>query len=251
MTTIENTGDNNMSRKFKIEKKFYDTEYDMYKKSSITINEGVTVLVGCNGMGKTTLLHQMRDQLKENGIPFVSFDNLKDGGHQSISAASFYHDFEFMATALASSEGENIVLNLGKLASTLRNFIKTGDASGSRDRLENAFAKAMWGKSGDDEKQEVPNERWLLLDAVDSGLSVDNIVELKECLFKTILKDAGDAKIYIVVSGNEYEIARGENCFDVFNGQYVKFADYDEYRQFILDSRAQKDKRYDSVASND
>lgn len=240
-----------MSRKFKIEKKFYDTEYDLYKKSSITINEGVTVLVGCNGMGKTTLIHQIRDQLKEKGIPFVAFDNLKDGGHQSVSAASFYNDFEFMATALASSEGENIVLNLGKLASTLRNFIKTGDTSGSRDRLANAFAKAMWGKSGDDEKQEVPNERWLLLDAVDSGLSVDNIVELKECLFKTILKDAGDVKIYIVVSGNEYEIARGENCFDVFNGQYVKFADYDEYRQFILDSRAQKDKRYDAGASND
>ena len=240
-----------MSRKFKIEKKFYDTEYDLYKKSSITINEGVTVLVGCNGMGKTTLIHQIRDQLKANGIPFVAFDNLKDGGHQSVSAASFYNDFEFMATALASSEGENIVLNLGKLASKLRNFIKTGDASSSRDRLTNAFAKAVWGKSGDEEKQEVPNERWLLLDAVDSGLSVDNIVELKECLFKTILEDAGETKIYIVVSGNEYEIARGENCFDVFNGKYVKFADYDEYRQFILDSRAQKDKRYDTEVSND
>ena len=44
-----------MSRKFKLEKRYYGEDYDLYKKKTITINEGVTVLVGCNGSGKKQL----------------------------------------------------------------------------------------------------------------------------------------------------------------------------------------------------
>ena len=69
-----------MSRKFKLYKDYYDEGYDIYKKKTITIKPGVTVLVGCNGIGKTILLHQIRDGLKKEKIPCISFDNLKDGG---------------------------------------------------------------------------------------------------------------------------------------------------------------------------
>ena len=41
---------------FLVDKDYYGTDYDMFKKSKITIDSGVTVLVGCNGAGKTTLL---------------------------------------------------------------------------------------------------------------------------------------------------------------------------------------------------
>ena len=236
-----------MSRKFKLHKRYYGEDYDLYKKGTITINEGVTVLVGCNGSGKTTLLHQIKDQLKNEGIPVMSFDNLKEGGSHALSSAGYHGDFGFMATAMASSEGENIVMNIGKLASNLRSFIKNGEVKGSGDALARAFAKAMRedDKENKEDAKETPNERWLLLDAIDSGLSVDNIVDLKEYLFKTILEDAGDTKIFIIVSGNEYEIARGENCFDVYNGKYVKFSNYERYRNFILKSREIKDKRYE------
>lgn len=207
-----------MSRKFKLIKKYYDDDYDLYKKRSITINEGVTVLVGCNGIGKTTLLYQIKDQLKKDGIPFVSFDNLHEGGSKAVSAAGFYGDFGFMGNLMTSSEGEGIVLGLSKLASTLRTFIQTGESQTERDRFSRSFAKALWGDEAE-EKKKIPNERWILLDAVDSGLSVDNVVDLKECLFKTILEDDFDGFIYIVVSANEYELCRGENCFDVYNGK--------------------------------
>lgn len=234
-----------MGRKFKVEKRYYGEDYDLYKKRSITINEGVTVLVGCNGSGKTTLLHQIKDQLKRDGIPVLSFDNLHEGGSRAISSAGFYGDFGYMSAAMSSSEGENIVLNISKLASTLRPFIQTGESQTDRDRFTRGFAKALWGDETE-EKKEVPNERWILLDAVDSGLSVDNIVDIKEYLFKTILEDAGNCQVFILVSGNEYEIARGENCFDVYAGKYVKFSNYEKYRNFILKSREIKDKRYES-----
>ena len=230
-----------MSRKFRIEQDCYDDGCKLYKKKDITIRDGVTVLVGCNGIGKTTLLHQLRDRLKKDGIPVLTFDNLKDGGNNAISSAGFYGDFNFMATAIVSSEGENIVMNMGKLASKLRHFIKTGETDERGDAISRAFRRTCGEET---EKREVPKERWLLLDAIDSGLSVDNVVDIKELLFKTILKDKGDCDVYIVVSANGFEMARGEKCFDVYNGKYVKFSDYEEYRQFILDSKKTKENRY-------
>ena len=233
-----------MSRKFKVEKRYYDEDYDLYKKRSITINEGVTVLVGCNGSGKTTLLHQIKSQLKKEDIPVISFDNLHDGGSRAISSAGFYGDFGFMSAAMSSSEGESIVLSISKLASTLRAFIQTGESQSENDRFSRSFAKAIWGDEVE-KKKDIPNERWILLDAVDSGLSVDNVVDLKECLFKTILEDNFDGSIYIIVSANEYELCRCENCFDVYNGKYVKFSNYERYRNFIIKSREIKDKRWE------
>ena len=89
------------------------------------------------------------------------------------------------------------------------------------------------------------NERWILLDAIDSGLSVDNIVDIKEYLFKTILEDAGDQVVVrIIISANEYEICRNEQCMDVHTGKYRTFKGYESYRKFILKSREIKDKRY-------
>lgn len=54
-----------MSRKFALMKDCYEEGFNLYKKKNITIESGVTVLVGCNGIGKTTLLHQIRDRLKK------------------------------------------------------------------------------------------------------------------------------------------------------------------------------------------
>ena len=47
-------------------------------------------------------------------------------------------------------------------------------------------------------------------------------------------------EIYIVVSANEYEMARDEQCFDVYNGKYVKIKDYEEYRNLVLQSKEWK-----------
>ena len=57
-----------MSRKFVLEKDYYEEGVNLYKKKTVTINSGVTVLVGCNGIGKTTFLHQIRDRLKKQNL---------------------------------------------------------------------------------------------------------------------------------------------------------------------------------------
>lgn len=204
-----------MSRKFKINRDYHDLGYNIYKKETITLNPGVTVLVGCNGSGKTTLLDQLKRLLEKEELPVIMFNNLHDGGHNSISEAMFYGDIEFVASSIQSSEGENITLNMINFARKIGSFTRMN---------KNA------------------PEIWILLDAVDSGLSVDNVIDIKEYLFKTIIDENSNSDVYIVISANEYELARDEQCFDVINGKYIKFNDYEEYRDFILMSRNKKDE---------
>ena len=231
-----------MSRKFTLERDYYDEGFNLYKKKTITIKPGVTVLVGCNGIGKSTLLSQIKDSLKKDNVPCISFDNLKDGGSHSISEAGFYGNFGFMATAMCSSEGENILMNITNLAARLGKFVKDGEDPKGKKYTQ--LARSIAKLNGEEiEESEIPKERWILLDAVDSGLSVDNIVDIKEQLFKTILEYNYGNEIYIVISANEYEMARGEQCFDVYNGKYVTFKDYEEYRNLVLQSKEWKNQR--------
>lgn len=209
-----------MERKFKLIKDYYD-DGDIYNKSSITILDGLTVLVGCNGTGKSTLIQQIKDSLEKEKTPYISYDNLHDGGYNARSKAGFYGDFNFLASTLQSSEGENIMLNIGKFATSIGNFVK---------------------KQVDKKSTEI----WILLDAFDSGFSIDNIIDVKRNLFDTILEDCKSKGIttYIVVAANSYELANGEQCFDVYRGKYIKFKDYEDYKKFILESGKLKYNRY-------
>ena len=228
-----------MSRIIKTWRDPYDAGFSTCRKKQIEIQQGLTVLVGCNGSGKTTLLHNIKSELKKEDIPVFYYDNEKDGGNNSISESIFYGNLSFTATALCSSEGENISLNLSKIASKLRKFVETGDTG---DRF-NALAKTLALKD-DNEENNVSNERWILLDAMDSGYSIDNVIEMKD-FFDLVIKDAKEfgIELYIVISSNEYELAHESKCFDVMEGKYIQFASYEDYKKFILRTREKKDKR--------
>lgn len=203
-------------REFKITRDPHEEKEYLYKKSKIILEPGLTVLVGCNGAGKSTLLKTLKYQLNKQDIPVIMFDNLVDGGSRARSRAAFFDDFSFVASSMISSEGENIKLNISRFASQLGYFCLT-------------------------EHKNDP-EVWILLDAVDSGLSIDNVVEIKEQLFATILENKQQGQdIYIVISANEYELARGEKCFDVQDCKYREFKTYEAFRKFILKSRQKRD----------
>lgn len=206
-----------MGRKFKIDNDAYGEGIKMYNKVTIELVPGITVLIGCNGAGKSTLLKQLYGIVQKDNIPCVMFDNLKDGGSNERNKARFYGDITFLATSMCSSEGENIALNMG-------NFEK--------------MIGSMFRNNPND------NEYWIFADAVDSGFSIDNVVELKDELFKLILDIHKDKEVYIVITANTYEMARGEQCFDVINGKYVSIKSYEKYRSVILKSRDKKDARY-------
>ena len=209
-----------MSRQFTLNNDWYgEDDFNIFKKKKITIKSGLTVLVGCNGAGKTTLLKQIEQSLKSKDIPVMLHNNKSDGERELKSRAALYGDFNIVAKLMMSSEGENIVNVMSEIARKMGDFTRRNGNS---------------------------KELWFMFDAVDSGLSIDNILEIKEQLIPIVLEHDADKDIYFLISTNSYEFARGENCFDVINEKYIKFSNYEEYRDFILNSKEQKLERYDT-----
>lgn len=202
-------------RTFKIDKDPYERS-NLYYRNSVTFEPGITILIGCNGCGKTSLLNQIQYNLSKENIPYTVYDNLKDGEENARSKAGFLGDLNFLATAIQSSEGENIIMNMCNIA-----------------RQMGALAQ----------KYSDAKELWFLFDAVDSGLSIDNIIDLKEDLFEAAIKYNPDKEIYIIASANEYELCHGEKCFDTYLCKYINIRSYKQYKNFILRSRKRKDKR--------
>ena len=190
-------------------------ERELFAKSMITINPGLTVLVGCNGSGKTTIMRAISSYLRKKDIPYIEFNNLSDGGQRVASKSLFLGDVTTAASAMCSSEGERINIALNDFIRSLGRFVNR-----NRDR----------------------KEIWVLIDALDSGYSIDNIVEFKEFVKDTLFADTKDQDVYVVVTGNQYEVAEGEDCIDVQSCEHVKFGTYEEYREFILNTRKRKDE---------
>ena len=201
-----------LHRDFEITRDYYDEGKFLYKKDRITLYPRLTVLVGCNGAGKSTLLKQIKRQLDKDDIEYYSYDN-KDDGRFARDKALQSGDFSTLSALCFSSEGEETVVKMNNVAFGIGNYVRTNN----QDQL------------------------WILLDAIDSGISIDNILDFKD-LFNTVIEDFKYKEVYIIVSANTYEMCKDENCFDVQNGVYRSFVNYDDYKKFILDSSKFKHK---------
>ena len=224
------------SRTFKFPKKYYDTRI-LYKKSKAIINSGITILVGCNGCGKSTFETIIKEQLKRDNIDYFEYDNEKDGGSNAMSRANFNGDLDLVADMYASSEGENIAINLGEAAAKLSKYIKSGEVEGSVSN----FLKIFYSE---DKSKTESNERWIFFDAIDSGYSIDNIIDFKK-LLDLIIKDSEKLGLdtYIIVSANAYETCVDLPTFSVIDCKYIDIYSYEEYKKFVLKTAEYKEKQ--------
>ena len=61
---------------FKLPRKGYTDNRQIYKHGTVNINPGITIIIGCNGSGKTTMLHEIKGQADKLKIPTYMYDNL-------------------------------------------------------------------------------------------------------------------------------------------------------------------------------
>ena len=224
-----------MTRKGKI--MIVDTWKDPYNAGfspttprRIEVKRGFTVLVGCNGAGKSTLIANIEAHCKKNNIPCYKYDNLKDGGANSVRTLMFERNYADGVKALSSSEGENIRDNICRICCEITDFIKQGYIYNKTLNIKQLFAEQDEIKK-QEEMLKNCKERVILFDAVDSGLSVDSIAEMKS-EFINILDCEGlrnpEKDIYLIITANEYELAAHSNCLDVNTGKYISFTDYED-----------------------
>lgn len=231
-------------RKINIWRDPYGEGFSTCSKKSIEFEPGLTVLVGCNGSGKTTLLNNIVEEIKKDNVPYAYYDNLNES-KDSIGQSIFESDYSMAGTLMCSSEGECITILMANFAKNLRNFIHNGRYIKSKKdfNIESIFRTEEEMKAEIEQKKS-HKERWILFDAIDSGLSIDNVIDFKD-LFNAVLEESKSLNLdtYIIVSANEYELVDGSRCLDVTTGNYKTFSDYKDFKKFILHTRKKKDNR--------
>ena len=188
----------------------------LYKKDNIDIKPGLSVLVGANGTGKSSMLYQIKKHLSNLDIDYTIYDAYNNDHSTAKSNALASSNLGFLSLLLASSEGEQVYYNFGEFCEKAGKFMR------------------------DHDKRE---ESWILIDALDSGLSIDMIDEIKSFINEIILRSTNKNNIYVIMTSNNYEMCHNENCIDVHNCEYITFDTYDSFRKFIFKSRKIKNNR--------
>lgn len=202
--------------KYQLSKNPYDNGTLFTGKLEREFESGLTVLVGCNGYGKSTIIRTIKETLSNDDYYIFSWDGLTDKQNQK-DRMMLQGRHDIFASLFMSSEGEEININMGIIASQVGSLVRKG----------------------------IEKDIVILLDGCDSGLSIDNIAELKDFLKELLIPDIRRSghECYIVASANEYEMARNERCVDARTGKTVEFSDYEDFRKYILKTRKKKDEK--------
>ncbi|WP_129736680.1 AAA family ATPase [Massilimicrobiota timonensis] len=205
--------------KLKIKKDYYDEGIKMFATNEISFNPGVTILVGCNGYGKSTLISMIKNYCKSHNIELLQYDSEKintvQRNYDYFLRTNQYDKFALLAF---SSEGERLEQGFSSILPQVGAFVR------KRKKDKKPF--------------------FITFDAVDSGLSIDEQIEYNK-VFHMINEDIKGLDGYIIVTSNNYELTAGFDCMDVYNGSIVRFESYQDYKEFILKTKEIKNRRYE------
>ena len=195
----------------------------IFKNSEFEFEPGITVLVGCNGSGKTTLMNTIQNHLDHN---------IKYSKHYALQSK------QMMEQAMTFSHGSDRVNAIDYFGYS--NWASEGE--GIFRRFEYLVQNLGYYVLNECKNQ---SEGWIFLDSLDSGMSIDNIQEVKDFLQNIVLGETlpENLNLYILIAANSYEFAKDQRCLDVQNAKYISFENYEDYVEFILESRNYKDNR--------
>ena len=195
-------------------------DFKLYTRKNFTFYPGLNNLVGCNGSGKSTLIDIfLKPYFRDNEIPYIQWNDRRYGGNYLMDKMlNFDNDMEGLVAMSLSSEGERISYGLLSVFKDI----------GRSFRQYSGQAVAV------------------LLDAIDSGMSADEIIETRKCILDVVIPDAEKLGVipYFILATNNYEWCDDERIhnINISNGQKLFIHSYEEYRDIILKSRELKDK---------
>ena len=182
--------------------------FELHKGFKLNLSPGFTALVGPNGAGKTTLLRQIEQYAKDNGIRVWKYSNLIDGGDNARQKYLHLGMTDSLAATITGSEGELVAYNFSQVVTAMGSAVRDATMSGQK--------------------------LIVLLDAIDSGASIDRARELFD-LFQLIHSDATKSQdVYVIMAVNHFELVKYPvDCVNVRNGKHLSFKTYDTYAKFI------------------
>lgn len=194
--------------------------------------EQVTLLFGANGVGKSSLIKGILKQKEikfncDKEIKLYSYINNEQNfrnmnKNSNLSYEDMFNPYlinkKYNADEL--SEGQSIIYS-----------------------LQDIFELCMQIK--DDS-----NDSVILLDEIDSGLSIDNIDYLSDKI-----KEITDkySNIQFIIGFNNFEFCRNfPKVFNMYNGKYITIESYDQYRNIINSNREMLlEKRHNNMFTGD
>lgn len=205
----------------------YNRGQRVFLKSTLTLYPGITVLVGCNGIGKTTLLKYIQGYVaKEDPKAFLIAPNTKS--EKEILIANFY------------SSGEMQSSNAWDLIRKLQFYIR---AKGHEDTAVPHPPYAIQSMLDCIRRSD---KVIVFGDNLDGCLSIDEIRafqrSLRECLNK-FKKAHPTIPIYVILTGNSFEMVYDNLCIDAKTMKVMKFLKYEEYAGYVMHSRNLKNRR--------
>ncbi len=197
-----------MPRTFEIRPYDDNCERILYKKPRFTFQPGVTMLLGCNRSGKTTLLRRMADVLRAEGVCVVEIMKQQmDNDMSWLSSGGSLEALSIQVSRGTTSEGEYAKLVLSGLLPKVGQAMRSG-----------------------------AKEIWLLLDGLDTSLSEDQLDDISG-LFDAIVETAPkDAELYLVATTNQFTLAKGRRAIRVGDARELTVKSFGAYRNCILQS---------------
>ena len=188
-------------------------------KKSLTLDPGLTVLIGCNGAGKTTLLQEIKERCSVKKTCRVALFSQQASGGTNELARRVFTDTLRAGEFLCMSEGERIYEVISNFAIEIGNIIRSLD-----DKVKDVV---------------------LLFDAIDSGLSLDQIASFKKFLLWFLKQDRkkDSRNYYVVTTSNTFAMCRSMHSLDVTTFKTHLITDYDVFADLIKETRKRKDKR--------
>lgn len=152
------------------------------------------------------MIKELEKHLNNQNIPVFHLDSF-DENKRAMQKNMDSGNVNFVIEYFNSSEGEKIIVNLSARISAMKRFL-----------MKHQDAEVVV----------------CLFDALDSGLSINMIIEIRE-IFDIFIKDFPN--LVIVNTTNNYEFTKGTRCISAKSGREVSFKSYDDYVKFILGKR--------------